>query len=53
MVWQEYFLISLHDQGVSDPLWNIYIYSDMCGRVSLRVKVNGELSPEIEEGQGI
>jgi hypothetical protein len=44
-------LNALHDQGVTGPLWQLY--RDMYDRVLSRVKVDGLLSKEILEGQGI
>ena len=51
VVWHDSVLTFVHEQGIKGPLWNLY--ADMYELVSLKMCINGELSLEIKEGQGI
>ena len=51
VVWHHSALASLREHGIKGPLWNLY--SDMYETVTSRIKVNGTLTREIHETQGI
>ena len=51
VVWHDSTLVSLHQQGIKGPLWNLY--ANMYAEVSSRICIEGELSREIKEKQGI
>ena len=50
-VWHSAMLIEMFNQGIKGTLWNIL--NDMYSGIKSQVKVQGELSEELEEFQGI
>jgi hypothetical protein len=51
MVWQHSTLLAMHEQGVTDGLWDLY--ADMYKTVTSQICIKGELSCIITEKHGI